>query len=151
METLEYHTFDKTTWGDGPWMTEPDKMQFPDPTTGLPCLIVRSPLGALCGYVGVPEGHPCYGKDWDDLDVNVHGGLTYSDACQPGDHVPGEKESDNMWWLGFDCAHAWDFAPGVDAELRAAGIRTNDRDTTYRDVAYVKEQIARLAAQLTHN
>ena len=29
------------------------------------------------GYVGLPDEHPCSGKGYDDIDVNVHGGLTY--------------------------------------------------------------------------
>lgn len=36
METLEYRTKDKSTWGDGPWQQEPDKKQWQDAATGLP-------------------------------------------------------------------------------------------------------------------
>jgi hypothetical protein len=46
---------DKRKWGPGPWMDEPDKIQYPDPETGLPCLAVRGPLGSWCGYVGKRE------------------------------------------------------------------------------------------------
>lgn len=49
MQTISYTTKDKSTWGDGPWQHEPDKMQYEDPDTGLPCLIVRNAVGALCG------------------------------------------------------------------------------------------------------
>jgi hypothetical protein len=55
--------------------------------------------GYACGYVGVPEGHPWYKKDYDDIDVDVHGGLTWSD-----DHV-GNDAPDGLWWVGFDTAH----------------------------------------------
>lgn len=34
-------------------------------------------MGHLCGYIGVPKGHPWYGKDHDMIEANVHGGLTY--------------------------------------------------------------------------
>jgi hypothetical protein len=83
MDTLEYRTVDKSTWGDGAWQSEPDKKQWLDEGTGYPCLIVRGPSGALCGYVGVPRGHPHYGKHYDheDISVEVHGGLTFSDLC----------------------------------------------------------------------
>ena len=57
METIEYRTMDKSVWGPGPWQNEPDKRQWQDEATGLPCLIVRNSMGALCGYVGVSEGH----------------------------------------------------------------------------------------------
>ena len=36
--------------------------------------------GYGCGYIGVPKGHLWHGMDYDDLrDVDVHGGLTWSD------------------------------------------------------------------------
>jgi len=34
-------------------------------------------LGHLCGYLGVPKPHPWYGLDYDQIDADVHGGLTY--------------------------------------------------------------------------
>lgn len=40
MQTIEYRTIDKTAWGDGPWLNEPDKKQWQDVETGLPCLAV---------------------------------------------------------------------------------------------------------------
>lgn len=56
------------------------------------------------GYVGVPEGHPWYGKDYDSIDCNVHGGLTY------GDYFCPTCEPDGLYWVGFDCAHYQDTA-----------------------------------------
>ena len=86
MEHKTWTAVDKATWGPGPWQDEPDKEQWADEATGYPCLIVRNRLGALCGYVGVPEGHPWHGKDYDDIEPcpDVHGGLTYADSCQEG-------------------------------------------------------------------
>jgi hypothetical protein len=66
MKTEEWRTVDKSTWGEGEWQREPDKKQWQDAETGLPCLIVRNNGGALCGYVGVPPGHPWHGKDYSD-------------------------------------------------------------------------------------
>jgi hypothetical protein len=165
METIEYRTnIDKAEWGPGPWVSEPDKAQWQDPATGLPCLIVRNVCvtGALCGYVGVPELHPYYGKKFtdDDLYLSVHCGLSFSGPCQThGDmmvsvcHVPAEGEPDNVWWLGFDCAHAWDFPPRLNANIvRIMGRREDSIHEifgeVYRDFAYVKSEVTKLAAQL---
>ena len=71
METLEYRTVDKSSWGLGPWMNEPDKKQWQDAETGYPCLIVRNNGGALCGYVGVPESHPLYGVEYNQPHESV--------------------------------------------------------------------------------
>ena len=73
---------DKTTWGPGQWQDEPDKVQWADEATGLPCLAVRHPeLGNWCGYVGVPEGHPLFGVRWDSCYL--------SDAQEKGER-PGD-------------------------------------------------------------
>lgn len=61
MEKIEYRTMDKSKWGHGPWHQEPDKVQWKDEATGLPCLVVRNHGGAWCGYAGVSEGHPLFG------------------------------------------------------------------------------------------
>lgn len=152
METKEYRNEKQTDWGDGPWTAEPDKVQFPDPTTGLPCLIVRNLIGALCGYVGVSSEHPTYGKNYGDVDVDVHGGLTFSSKCLPTEdkahgicHV--DPENDDVWWLGFDCGHAWDFVPGMAKYHKEFNLQFGSNDV-YRDIEYVRGECARLAQQL---
>lgn len=159
-----YTTIDKTAWPRGPWDDEPDKAQWVDEATGLDCLLVRNRLGALCGYVGVPPVHPWHGQDYgakvvepaDDGDprggeidsiIDVHGGLTYANACQEDEaesegicHVPAPGRPADVWWFGFDCGHYRDFAPGYAIRFDIGG--------TYRDLDYVRGEIASLAAQL---
>ncbi len=156
MEHKTWTTIDKASWGDGPWLAEPDKEQFADEATGLPCLIRRNPRhGSLCGYVGVSEGHPWAGTHFSDLDVvNVHDGLSYSGFCQEGPeaeticHVPAPAEPDRVWWLGFSCGGTWDVRPAADARDRERGQPLlHDPGDSYKDIAYVKAECARLAAQ----
>lgn len=217
MQTLRYTTVDKSTWGDGPWQSEPDKMQWQDEATGLPCLIVRGPVGALCGYVGIAPDHPAYGLSydgtpdnehrahikavWDHMrtgfkhydgsaemheavrdsimsmpeppavvpgigecvaELEAHGGLTYSGCCQ-GDicHVPESNQPDNVWWFGFDCAHAWDLCPLMEKTYREVAAKTphipkpdllvayeREHPDIYRDIPYVQAEVAGLAKQL---
>jgi hypothetical protein len=135
---------DKAAWGPGPWQEEPDRVEFTE--AGLPCLLLRgSSWGNWCGYAAVPPGHPAHGKDFDGIDVEVHGGLTYAQQCS-GEicHVPQPGDPDNVWWLGFDCAHAWDLAPGLAASM--GGLGSYDR--TYKTVRYVERETRRLARQL---
>lgn len=142
---LEYRTVDKSTWPDGPWKQEPDKVQFTDAATGYPCLIVRGPVGALCGYVGVPDSHPWHGRHYSDVNAYAHGGLTFSDRCAHGDdpsrgicHIPQPGESDNVWWFGFDCAHYGDLCPAC----QTYGAEH------YRDIQFVEQECADLAARI---
>lgn len=151
MQRIEYRTRDKSDWPRGEWDNEPDKIQWQDQETGLPCLLLRNSVGALCGYVGVSSGHPLHGKEYDYPDVNVHGGLTFSDSCSldPEEsrnicHRPDPGEPDDVWWFGFDCAHAFDRTP---ASERFVGIHRIESDR-YRNVAYVEAQCADLARQL---
>ena len=156
METREYHSVDKGAWPDGPWMKEVDKKQWQDADTGYPCLIVRGPSGALCGYVGVPEGHPYYETGCDNVPVEAHGGLTFSSHCQHGSedhsicHVPAPGEPDNVWWLGFDCAHLGDVTPAYDSIRMSVGMHTRRSlfGETYKDMAYVEGEVRMLARQL---
>lgn len=152
MQEKNYKTVDKSRWPRGAWDSEPDKLQFSDPATGLPCLIVRAHSGSLCGYVGVVEGHPAFGKDYEKVDVDVHGGLTYSGFCQHTSdertgvcHVPGTGDPEQVWWLGFDCAHYGDLPPAYS--YFEGVVRTPDEE--YRDVDYVRRQCAQLANQLS--
>src|SRR5437870_1777392 len=79
---------DKSAWGDGPWLIEPDRCQWRH-RSGLTCLALRNMLfGFWCGYVAVPNGHPAYERHYDALDLSVHGGLTFSDHCQPAHNDP---------------------------------------------------------------
>lgn len=122
MESMEYRTIDKSEWGRGEWLNEPDKMQFVDEATGLPCLIVRNSGGALCGYVGVAEGHPFFGKGYSDNasvehvcdescdaeggyhsysstvggHLSAHGGITFAAFCSSHDEATYAKFLERM-------------------------------------------------------
>ena len=69
-----------------------------------PCYVRVNAWGALCGYIAIPQGHPWHGSGYDDIDVQVHGGLTYA---QPRDTF-GPEAPVGSWVLGFDCCHAGD-------------------------------------------
>ena len=108
------------------WDNEPDNEEFSH--AGLACRLKRNPhMGNWCGYVGVDKDHPLHGIDYDtvNLNVEVHGGLTYS------------TEENGIWWLGFDCAHHRDLLP---SSPRSGG--------TYRTIGFTKEQTMVLAEQL---
>jgi hypothetical protein len=257
MRTIEYRfVVDKSEWGDGPWQSEPDKKQWQDEATGLPCMILRGPSGSWCGYVGVHPYHPAANlhydgepdpvaqakreafkrdiKEWRDAGcppleswvshvdtaitaerlmsqaghaiaaIEVHGGLTYAGGCSEitpetweewrkrepslrreaaqfprGDsarylkkwqdcfddyakfvelarasficHLPAPGEPDDLWWFGFDCAHAGDETPGINAllsEMRSRVPLFPHPPDIYRDVTYVMAECASLARQL---
>ena len=82
--------------------------------------------------MGLPKGHEFCGADYSEVpwgQVNVHGGLTYS------------AYGDLLWWLGFDCAHSTDYCPRLCHPEPAPGL-------VYRDFAYVKAEVEKMAQQL---
>ncbi len=162
---------DKSKWEDGPWKSEPDQVNFKT-EEGLDAAIVRSShSGSLCGYVGIPKSHPWHGKGYSDLVqptaaqndrpvdltkispiellcaaitdkeedagerigllVDVHGGLTYAGAG-----IAEFNEDPDLWYFGFDCAHSGDRMPAYEYS------------GSYRDIPYVKKEIAALSKQL---
>ena len=160
MQTKTYTTIDRDSmgWPSGEWDGEPDKVQWQDSATGLPCLAVRNPLlGHWCGYVGVSGHHPMHGLEYRDVDIYAHGGVTYSDACQPTEdestgicHAPDDGEPDHVWWFGFDCAHCFDWSPQQAKNERGRGYPfTKVGSESYKTLAYVQQQCAELASQLT--
>ncbi len=110
----EIHKFtsdDKLKWcGYGEWVEEPDEVLFVH--EGIKCRIIRIIAkdgaehifgGHLCGYICIPKTHFLYGKKYDDYNIDVHGGLTYS-----------QLEADDEYWIGFDCGHSGDFIPSME-------------------------------------
>jgi len=96
-------------------------------------------MGIPLGYVGLPKEHPDHGKFYDDIDVDVHGGLTFSGYW--------EKEHDGLWYVGFDCGHADDCNPfEYDSNTKhmyeTTGIRSN------KSLSFVEQECESLAKQL---
>ena len=149
---MQEHVIDRTGWDDGPWTNEPDREQWKT-KSGLPGLIVRNSLGALCGYVAVTKDHPAFRKNYDDVDVSVHGGLTYANACNGAIcHVPEPGEPDDVWWLGFDCCHLGDMHPAETKFEKLPGWPKRPASLTrgsYRDMIYVRAEVESLADQLS--
>lgn len=72
---------------------------------GFRCVIIGSYMGHRCGYIAIPKNHKLYEKHYDDIDIDVHGGLTYSEYSRGGYPVETKEQ---VWWIGFDCAHYCD-------------------------------------------
>lgn len=68
----------RSTWRRGPWDSEPDIVSWQDEATGLRCLIVRTSLGSLYGYVGVDHTHPWAGLAYSGC-INGHAPLTFEE------------------------------------------------------------------------
>lgn len=95
---------------------------------GRDCLIIQQPLGYLCGYVRADELRELGTEEEPICNLECHGGVTYS----------GTLDTPDVWWIGFDCAHAWDLIPGCYST------------GTFKDEDYVTEECESLVQQLNH-
>lgn len=156
--SMDTEHIDRSGWPSGEWDGEPDKLVWIDTASDLDCMIHRNRMGGLCGYVAVPPGHPLHGSGYHAADgeadevesIEVHGGLTYADACADDGticHVPAEGRPHDVWWFGFDCGHAWDIMPGMVA-IEAQFKYHDPRQGSYKNIAYVTAECERLARQL---
>lgn len=100
---------------------------------GYEWMIRHNGLGFRCGYVQIPSGHPWFKKHYHNIDVDVHGGLTFSDWL------------DGNYWIGFDCAHYNDAQdPDLPTEYESEHFF---KSGVIRSQKYVREQCILLCDQ----
>lgn len=64
-----------------------------------------------CAYVIIPKENPLYEKDFNELSLDVHGGVNYSEYGEDFKRkTEGELEAlkDDDWILGIDFGHGGD-------------------------------------------
>jgi hypothetical protein len=128
-------------WGIGEWVEEADKCTFE--YRGHRCMITRLVIkennrlefGHLNGYVHLPPGHPWFGKGYDDIHCDVHGGLTFSEGTQTD------------WVIGFDTAHAWDIMPCFNRSMSYRDLLPSLPHSSYKNMQFVKNQLTNLVDQ----
>lgn len=92
-------------------------------------------------YVEIPNTHSCYKKRYDEIDIDVHGGLTYSKDYL---YIPENENLKNSWFIGWDYAHAGDYFGYNENFLLYLQERNNKKWTTkeiQQDVYSVCEQL----------
>lgn len=57
-----------------------------------------------CCYVFLPKEHKYYKKHYDKINIECHGGLTFSENDLVFNPLPNDE-----WIIGLDYAHAYDF------------------------------------------
>lgn len=135
---------DKRLWGDGPWQTEPDLLPYEE--GGYDCLVMRSTLGNLCGYVAVPAGHPWHDLEPEAVPVRVHGGLEWK---MEGNDEWRRASSPDVTWFAFSCSHMGDYFPtdGMIRRLADVDLLTEDLfrpEKNYKTIDYVRADITKI-------
>ncbi len=84
-------------------------------------------------YVRLPQEHSFYNKHYDEMDINCHYGLTFSEMA-----TFNEIEG---YWIGWDYAHLGDYMGYYNM---FGGIYFNKKWTTKEIYAEVKNVIEQL-------
>lgn len=127
---------DRTGWSTGEWSSEPDRVEWR--MMDRYCCVNRTRQGHWCGYIGLPEGHKCYGNEGVRyaLGTEVHGGITISSKLN---HIPSVAP----WYIGFDCGHGGlDYQPGLPGPNEYYG------DISYKSLFFTIAQLHILLAEL---
>ena len=155
---------------DKPWQQEPDIL-YGNPL-GFHCLILRGPMQALCGYIGVPDDHPLHGVDYRetivipperfdkpvDLDKTSILSLFGYAMREEGDKTScpldvimethgGLTYSDKYTPFKY-LSHLASWWLGFDCAHSGDYTPRLDYDGVYRTIDYVKKELHGLAAQL---
>jgi hypothetical protein len=94
---------------------------------GFKCVVVQAREAQhRCGYVRIPPSHVDYNKEHDNIDVNIHGGLTFS---QLEDCI---EEDGKGYWIGFDCAHFQDAMVDPNVDISSVSEETKKLLSIYR-------------------
>lgn len=91
-----------------------------------------------CAYVRIPQNHPCFGKNYEELEsIDVHGGLTYSQ-----NHIPRQRAEESEWWIGWDYAHGGDYFGDPAIQYKGfIGAKKWTVDEILKDVESVIKQL----------
>lgn len=90
------------------------------------------------GYVLIPEGHPLHGEHYDKIDVDVNGGLTFSELVDDDmiETCGLNQEDKGMWCVGFDTAHGWDTLEDWPKEaVQAETVKLLEQLSSYEEVS----------------
>ena len=93
-------------------------------------------------YVEIPKSHKYFEKGYNDIDIDCHGGLTYSkESLKISDNVI----LDNSWFIGWDYAHAGDYY-GYDIKWKGTDLDSEDNKkwTLFEIIEECKEVIKQL-------
>lgn len=142
-----FHDYDKELkrehLGEGEWVEEPDTVLFEH--QGIKCLIRRVFVrdgsesyfgGHLCGYCSLPKGHPWENMSYDEIPIEVHGGVTFMER---------DMETDQML-VGFDCAHTDDIMPSMK-DIIGKELEMYFH-STYKNIVYVSGECVSMAEQI---
>lgn len=140
---------------------------------GLRAVVIMGRMGHRCGYVGVPQGNPLYGVEYNQttpvltMDMNrstekmspiqvLCGAFKSADELRSPEYVfevhggltysgtsPKYPVESDLHWFGYDCGHAGD-APAPGSRMSAFAFEGD----VHRTLEYCEAECESLAEQI---
>ncbi len=118
-------------------------LEFYEEYKGYKMFGIFNDMGFRCGYVEIPKEHKLYKAEYEDLDIECHGGLTFS-----GNYM------NDKYVVGFDCGH---YGDGMDYKHSSEVFGVSDLSSIFnrfdsedsmRSTEYVKMYCEKIIEQL---
>jgi len=110
------------------------------------CILM--PMGHRCGYVEIPKGHELHGKHYDDINIDCHGGLTFSDFLEDAyligfdcAHCDDESDIDAAYAKGLIDSHTYEFNKKLQSEFFMEGTTIKTQDFVVKECKHIIDQI----------
>lgn len=127
----------KSKFPNGIWNKEPDFCEWE--MNNLLCLAIRNmSFGFWTGYVGLPDTHILYNKNYNDLincdmKLDVYGGISLVGK------LPKQFDKYNdRWWIGFETSQDIDLIPILTYD-------NFDKKISYKNFKFILKEINRIA------
>lgn len=110
---------------------------------GYNCLIIKNFLMGdyYCAYIGITDNNKYYGLNEENMNLHVHGGITYAQFTLENDILKSHNDNGKkLYWLGMDFMHSGD----ISFELNQFPLKIEN----HIEVEYVLDCLIDLANQL---
>ena len=98
---------------------------------GYKCMIKNNSMyNTKLGHIVIPNNDKLYNAKWDEIDINVHGGITFA------------GELDGEFVIGFDCMHFFDLDMKDNEEDAAKIFECN------KTIDYVRQELKNAVEQI---
>lgn len=81
-------------------------------------------------YVKIPADHKYYKKGYEEIDIAVHGGITYIN----NELYISEKEKLEGWFIGWDYAHCDDYMGFYEKLSDTSSLKHDNKKWTTKEI-----------------
>ena len=93
-------------------------------------------------YIGLSKSHPYYKKHYDYININCHGGLTFSSETITRELSfinETKKASKDIWWIGWDYTHSGDYTGYLNPQKNLDNKKWTTKEIKTEVISVIKQ------------